>query len=139
MDKQTRILSTLLVGALAVLVLAAPGQGTPSEVVTCSSQTTILNRSRTTVILTGTWIASDGTYSLRQIGSCLWWSGGPASRVNVFFGTVSSSGSTVFGLWADVRRSGSGKLILSIDSSQNRLTRRGSTGGLLAKMWTRRP
>jgi len=127
----TRTIPMLLAGALVALALAGQGGARSAALVKCS--TTILPRdaSGRVINLTGRWQANDGTYSLLQIGSCLWWGGGQ-TRSNVFFGTVSSS--SVDGEWADVFRGTSGKLTLLIRSSTS-LLRRSSTGAFPATSW----
>jgi hypothetical protein len=83
--------------------------------------------SGTIVDLTGTWQANDlGVYDLRQLGSCVYWTGkssplpgleAGAEWTNVFVGNVRSD-FTIVGRWADVRSSGTmqaGGLTLHID------------------------
>src|SRR5262245_6824907 len=81
----------LLIVSTVVVVLAAQAQGSPSEVVTCSSTAPAPGGRQ----LTGTWTDRGGrSYAIRQIGTCLWWAGSLGSRVeSSFFGTLSSSGS----------------------------------------------
>jgi hypothetical protein len=135
MRRLTRTFPLLIASALIAVVLAAQGQGKASEVVTCSSDAA-RPKGRN---LTGTWRANDKkTYVIRQIGTCVWWAGSSGKRVeNVFFGTVSSSGSTVFGVWAVVRpfaKNVRGTVILSVMSA-TRLHRQ--AGGGPAFDWTR--
>jgi hypothetical protein len=137
MCNRTRIISVLTAVAVAVLVMTTEGQGRSSDVVTCSSTAPLPNG----IDLTGAWKGSDlRTYSIRQVGTCVWWAGYLRSGADsVFFGSVSSSGSTVFGVWAYVpppARIGSGRLIVSIRSS-TLLVMRGSTGGFPARSWKR--
>jgi hypothetical protein len=136
MRNLTRIVPLLAASAVAVLVLATHGQARSSEVVTCSSTAKRPNG----VDLTGTWQAGNLTYSIRQEGTCVWWAGLNAGAENAFFGTVSTSGKTVFGLWADLPtsgRNGKGSLILTVSKSGTLLRRRGSTGGFSATAWTK--
>jgi hypothetical protein len=129
-------IAMLLAGALVALVLAGPGGGRSTESVTCSSTSVPHDSSGRLINLTGTWIGSDRQlYSLRQIGSCLWWAGGP-SRSNVFFGTI--FGSTVTGQWADLSGptiATSGRVTLLISSSMRGLLRRSFTGSFPARSW----
>ena len=126
-----RLTLLLVAFSLAVLVVAPGGQGRSSESVTCSTTIVLHDSTGRMIDLTGKWLASDkGTYSIRQIGNCGWWSGSGTGFSNVFFGTMSSTGSTVFGLWADVPAgnfTGSGSLILSVRGARL-LLKRGATG-----------
>jgi hypothetical protein len=122
-------IATLLLSALTALNLADQGGARSAELVKCSSTTPVLDSLGRSIDLTGTWTASDRQpYYLRQVGSCLWWSGSKAGS-NVFFGTVSTS--RVVGQWADVRnrtRGTSGTLTLLMTSGNTVLLRRGPTG-----------
>ena len=118
MRRLTPIFPILIASSIVAVVLTARGQGRSSEVVTCSS-TAALPAGRS---LTGTWTGTDKrTYLIRQIGTCVWWAGSFGRRVeNVFFGAVSSTGSTVLGVWADVRTGApdtTGRLIFSVRES----------------------
>jgi hypothetical protein len=99
--------------------------------------------------LTGIWRANDGgTYWIRQIGSRVWWAGFSGSPTttsmglsfsNVFLGTLSTTGSSIKGSWADVPRgatTGSGSLTLSI-KSVNTFVRSYASGGFGASIWRR--
>ena len=138
-----RLISLLIALTLALLVVTPEGQGSSAESVTCSTKVVIRDSKQAIVNLTGKWLGNDkGTYWVRQIGSCVWWSGSGLGFSNVFFGTMTSSGSTVFGLWADVPEGatvGSGSLILSVRSPGRQLAARGSTGGFAGKSWTKAP
>lgn len=129
MHKLIRTLQLLLICAVVGVVGSAPaGQARPAETIACSSTAT------SKVSLTGTWMGSDrATYRIRQVGTCVWW----AARTNAFFGTVSSTGSTVFGLWASLNSGGNGSLILTVKNAAS-LSRRASTGGFPASTWERR-
>jgi hypothetical protein len=132
-----RLVTTFAVAAgsvLVVLVLAGPGgarMAHGTELVKCSTATPPVDSLGKPIDLTGTWINSDKQqYSVRQVGSCLWWSG-----PNVFFGQV--TGSSVIGQWADVRSrlSGTnGSLTLAITSQNTVLLRRISTGTVPIKI-----
>ena len=136
MHRLTPKIPALLAGALVALVLAGPGVGRSNESVTCSSTSVPRDSFGRPIILTGTWIGSDRQpYSLRQIGSCLWWAGAKG-RSNVFFGTI--FGSTVTGQWADLSTTTiatSGRLTLLISSSMRGLSRRSSTGVFTTRSW----
>lgn len=121
MNKRIRTLHVLLISAVVAAAGAAPaGQARPAETVACNSTVTPTSR----VDLTGTWRGNDrATYRIRQVGTCVWW----AATTTAFFGSVSSTGSTVFGLWASVTGSGNGSVLLTVRSPRL-LTRRGSTG-----------
>jgi hypothetical protein len=144
MRRLTPIFLILFASSVVAVVLTAQGQGRSSEVVTCSS-TAAQPADRS---LTGTWISNDKrTYVIRQIGTCIWWAGSFGRRVeNVFFGAVSSSGSTVLGVWADVRTTApdtTGRLVFSVKgsglpSASLVLVRRGSGGKFVAKTLTKR-
>jgi len=129
MQRLIATMATLLLGAVTALALAGQGGARSTELVKCSSTTPVLDSLGRPIDLTGTWTASDKQpYSLRQVGSCLWWSGSVAGS-NVFFGRVSSS--SVVGQWADVRSRASGTsgtVTLAILSSNTVLLRRGSAG-----------
>jgi hypothetical protein len=125
----------LLACAVVALVLAGHGGARSAESVTCSSTTLPRDYAGRVINLTGTWTASGQPYVLRQIGGCLWWTG-LRTRSNVFFGTV--FGSTVTGVWTDVRSrasSTSGRLTLYLVSQNTVLLRRSSTGALPARIW----
>jgi hypothetical protein len=134
--KTPRITSALVLGAALVLALAGQGGARTAhttELVKCSTATPPVDSLGRPIDLTGSWTASDKqVYSLRQIGSCLWWSG-----PNVFFGSV--SGSTLTGVWSDVRSRVSGtngSLTLLITSQNTVLLRRTSSGALPpVKIW----
>jgi hypothetical protein len=141
----TRIVSILIASSIIAVVLTAQGQSRSSEVVTCSS-TADLPAGRS---LTGTWTGIDKrTYLIRQIGTCVWF-GGQSSYAkqveNVFFGAVSSTGSTVLGVWAYVQKPApetSGRLVFSVKASQSGtlyLLRRGSGAGFPARYLKRPP
>lgn len=136
MHRLTTTISALLAVALVALVLAGTGGGRSTESVTCSSTTLPRDSSGRPINLTGTWIGSDRQpYSLRQIGSCLWWAGSQG-RSNVFFGTI--FGSTVTGQWAELSgttTASSGRLTLLISSSNRGLLRRSSTGTFSTRSW----
>jgi hypothetical protein len=138
MQRLTPKIPLLLTGALVALALAGQGGARSSEQVRCSSTTTPRDSFGRLINLTGKWTADDRQpYYLRQIGNCLWWTGSRMGA-NVFFGTV--SGSTVVGVWADVRkrsRSASGKLALRITSEMTVLLRTRSTGAFPARSWRR--
>jgi hypothetical protein len=129
MQRLIATIATLLLGALTALVLAGQGGARSAELVKCSSTTRVLDSLGRSIDLTGTWTAGvRQPYYLRQVGSCLWWSGSKP-RSNVFFGTVSSS--RVVGQWADIRSQTpgtSGTLTLLMTSGNTVLLRRGSTG-----------
>jgi hypothetical protein len=129
-----RRVPVLFAGAFVLLLLVGDAGSRTAETVTCSTMTVPRDSLARPISLTGTWKAVDGTYTLRQIGSCLWWVGG-RSGFNAFFANI--SGSTVDGSWADVRTGANGRLTLLVDSSQNQLSRRRSTGSLLATTWRR--
>jgi hypothetical protein len=140
------IVSILIASSVVAVVLTAQGQGRSSEVVTCSS-TADLPAGRS---LTGTWTGIDKrTYIIRQIGTCVWFGGQSpyAKQVeNVFFGAVSSTGSTVLGVWANVQKAAgpetSGRLVFSVKTSQSGtlyLLRRGSGAGFPARYLKRPP
>jgi hypothetical protein len=139
------------VAAATVLAFSAAGASrAAASVPPCSQDDLTFQKS---VDLTGTWTANDGaTYWLRQIGSCLWWTGfsGPVDTVtmgrsfaNVLYGTVTSK--AVYGYWADVPRGGtvgSGTLTLrlSIDATRKsaRLYKLAQIGsGFGGSVWTR--
>ena len=127
MRPSRRITPKLLAAAAVVtLALAADGATRTAESVTCSSTSVPRDNSGKPIALTGRWIAEDGRYTLRQVGSCLWWVGN-AKFSNVFFGNIFQS--TITGAWADVftGRSGS-RLTLSIDRAQRTLSRRSASG-----------
>jgi hypothetical protein len=94
--------------------------------------------------LTGSWLADDGTYYLRQIGDQLWWVGVSAGLMypgvescTVFHGSVTGSGVT--GEWSAVPRGalrGHGTLTLR-RVGDNQLLRAGETGGFGASTWRR--
>jgi hypothetical protein len=94
--------------------------------------------------LTGSWLANDGTYYLRQIGDELWWVGVSAGIMypgvescTVFHGSVTGSGVT--GEWSAVPRGalhGHGTLTLRRDGD-NQLLRVGETGGFGPSSWRR--
>jgi hypothetical protein len=141
MHRLTPPIPTLLAGTLVVLVLvlvlvlAGQGGARSAESVTCSSTTFPRDAAGRIINLTGTWTANGQPYTLRQIGGCLWWTG-LQTRSNVFFGTV--FGSTVTGVWTDVRSRASGtsgRLTLSLSSQNRVLLRRSSTGALPARIW----
>ena len=138
MRKLTSTISILLAGAIVALALAGQGEARSAQSVRCSSATPPRDSLGRPIDLTGTWTANDGQpYYLRQIGSCLWWTGSKGGS-NVLFGTV--YGSTVVGEWADVRsRSArkSGSLTLLITAGNTILTLRTgtSTGALPARRW----
>jgi hypothetical protein len=125
MNKRIRTLQVLLISAVVAAAGSAPaGQARTAETVVCNS--TVTPR----VDLTGTWRGNDGaTYRIRQVGTCVWW----AATTTAFFGSVSSTGSTVFGLWASVTGGENGSVLLTVRSSRS-LTRRGSTGGFPASI-----
>jgi hypothetical protein len=130
-----------LVGALALGLTERDAGGVPAAV-SCSTTAS------TKVRLGGVWSANDGgTYWIRQIGNCLYWTGfsGPLdspsmgrSFSNVYVGTVGLL--TVKGSWADVPRGGtkgSGTLTVRIRSTRL-LTKRRTTGApFTATIWTR--
>jgi hypothetical protein len=130
----------LLLGVLVALALGEEGGARSAERVTCSSTTPPRDSLGRPIALTGTWTGSDRrSYSLRQVGSCLWWRGGTTGS-NVFFGRVYSS--TVVGLWADVRSrssSTSGELTLLISSENSVLSLRRYTGSVPARSWRKNP
>jgi hypothetical protein len=128
MQRRIATMATLLLGALTALALAGQGGARSAELVRCSSITPVLDSLGRSIDLTGTWTGSDSKqYYLRQVGSCLWWSGSVAGS-NVFFGSVSPSG--VVGQWADVRRTRgtTGTLALAMTSGNTVLLRRGPAG-----------
>jgi hypothetical protein len=144
MRRLTPIFPILIASSLVAVVLTAQGQGRSSEFVTCSSAAAPAGHS-----LTGTWISNDKrTYLIRQIGTCVWWAGSFGRRVeNVFFGAISSTGSTVLGVWADVRATAppdtTGRLVFTVRASglpspTLTLVRRGSGGKFVASRLTRR-
>jgi hypothetical protein len=145
MRRLIRIFPVLLAAALVAVVLTAPGQGRSSDIVTCSSKASLPAKRD----LTGTWLGSDRrSYVIRQIGTCVWWAGsssapeidGSKAAENVFFGAVSSSGSTVFGLWADLRstRPRTGRVVLTVQESgsSRKLVKRGSGARFPARTLT---
>jgi hypothetical protein len=136
MLRLTAMIPILALGALVALALAGQGGARSAELVKCSSTAPPLDSLGRPIDLTGTWGASDRQqYYLRQIGSCLWWTGSKAGS-NVFFGTV--SGSSVVGVWADVNgrsSSSSGKLALLLTSENSVLLRRSYTGSVPARSW----
>jgi hypothetical protein len=72
--------------------------------------------------LTGAWQCNDGgTYSLRQLGSDLWWFGEYRPYfANVFHGVI--EGRRIRGQWADVPRgqtTGAGDLVIRIESADH--------------------
>jgi len=138
----------VVAAAAAVMVFACTPSGWGGSInVACSTDAPV------TVNLSGTWTANDGgTYWVRQIGSCLWWTGfsGPVNTVtmgrtfaNAFLGTVTSK--FVSGSWADVPRggtTGSGTLILgfSVSGTSGRLYKISGTGSAFGgSVWTRAP
>jgi hypothetical protein len=122
-----RVLPLLTALVAAALVLTTSGESRQADVVTCSSTSSRPNRA----VLTGSWTGNDGrTYAIRQVGTCVWWVGSRRGTVeSSFFGSVSTSGSAIFGFWANVPplASGNGRLIMSIVPG-SRLLNRGSTG-----------
>jgi len=91
--------------------------------------------------LTGRWRCNDGgTYSIRQIGNQLWWSGTSAdgrSWSNVFHGTI--NGSIVSGSWADVppgQTRNSGDMTLRV-VNPNLLRMEGPPSAFGGTEWTR--
>jgi hypothetical protein len=120
-----RIVVPLLTATAVALTLASDGAPRGAPAVACSTSTVPSDAFGKPVALTGTWLAEDGRYRLRQIGSCLWWVGN-AKSTNAFFGSVFKS--TATGTWADVASGRNGKLSLTIDSQQRRLSRR-AVGG----------
>jgi hypothetical protein len=144
MSRLIPIASILIASSVVAAVLTAQGQGRSSEVVTCSSKAALpADRS-----LSGTWTGPDKrTYIIRQIGTCVWLGGQSFSAKqveNIFFGAVSSTGSTVLGVWADVQKAApdtTGRLVFSFKTSKSGtqyLVRRGSGGGFPAR-YLKRP
>lgn len=131
MRRPTRTAKVAAVALVALAVASAGGADT-ADSVTCSSTVRPADAFGRPIDLTGHWEASDGTYTLRQIGSCLWWVG---RETNVFFGTI--FGSSVSGVWADVSTGASGRLTLLIRSNTS-LSRRASTGRFPAVRWKKR-
>ena len=136
MRKLSRRAPVILAGAFVVLVLVGDAGTRTADTVSCSTTAVPRNALAAPIRLTGTWRAVDGLYTLRQIGGCLWWVGG-RSGTRTYFASVSTS--TVDGSWADVRTGAFGRLTLLVMRSQNQLSRRSSTGSLLATTWTRIP
>jgi hypothetical protein len=153
MKAHSRILVLLAVAA-AGATSAAPVAGHSGQTEACSLSARAVPQDSAgrPINLTGTWTANDGgTYWLRQVGSCLWWTGfsGPVdssmmgrSFANVFFGTITQM--SVSGWWADVPRGatlGNGTLTLAIklDSTRRlgRLYKVRATGSAFgATVWT---
>jgi hypothetical protein len=137
MHSSKRLLLLLVALIAAALVLTTTGQGRQADVVSCSSTSSPPRG----LDLTGAWTGSDRrTYAIRQAGTCVWWVGSRNRSVeSSFFGSVSSSGSTIFGYWANVppSSSGKGRLIMSIGPGGRSLRTRGSTGGFPTRSMTR--
>lgn len=127
MRQSRRIAPRLLAAAVVVtLALAADGATRSAASVTCNTTIVPRDASGKPIALTGTWIAEDGRYRLRQVGNCLWWVGNARSS-NVFLGSIFQS--TVNGTWADVATGANGsRLTLAIDRTQRTLSRRSATG-----------
>lgn len=128
----------LLAAALVALALAAQGGARSAGSVSCSSTTSPRDAFGRPIDLSGTWTGDDRQqYTMRQIGSCLWWAG--RTRPNVFYGTV--FGSTVTGVWADVseRSSATSGTLTLLVRSRDVLQRRSATGAFPARRWTRTP
>ena len=98
--------------------------------------------------LSGLWESNlSGTYYVRQIGSCIYWIGlgtfdSQSQRydyMNAFFGTISSTGTTISGYWFDVNASKStlhGSLKLHV-ANGSRMGKIAQAGGFSTSVWTR--
>lgn len=93
--------------------------------------------------LTGVWKTNQGTYYLRQIGTCVWWYGQSSSSgtwAHVFFGRI--AGPAVRGLWSDVpaaaiRQSGTLALKIDVSGAAPTLVRTAQTGNFGDSSWTK--
>ena len=88
--------------------------------------------------LAGTWKANDGgTYTIKQAGNRITWTGRGGNFINKFSGTI--SGRTICGKWRDTAQSqtqNKGTLKLRINNS-GKLTRIRRTGPFTGSQWTR--
>lgn len=136
-----RMVSVVAAGCVVLAAAAAnaPAAG-PRYAVGCSpvARVTVAGAA---VDLTGKWGTTQGTYYIRQLGTCVWWSGSSASGASwahVFFGQI--SGATVSGVWADVPSATirqAGTLKLRIGTGGATLTRLAQTGNFGDAEWTR--
>jgi len=120
----------LAAGSLLFAVPDVQGRTTQTIPRVPCSETAVPKLNGHAVSLYGTWSGNDGgTYWIRQIGNCIWWTGfsGPVdtptmgkSFSNVLFGSITASSTTiatVTGYWADVPRGGTrgtGLLVLIV-------------------------
>jgi uncharacterized repeat protein (TIGR02543 family) len=98
--------------------------------------------------LSGVWESNlSGTYYVRELGSCIYWIGlgtydSQSHRydyVNAFFGSISSTGTTINGYWFDVNAVNStqhGTLKLHVANSSH-MTKSAQAGGFSAGAWSR--
>lgn len=107
-------------------------QATPS----CSQNTPGQPQPRAAINLNGQWRANDGgTYTIRQSGSSISWTGAGGNFRNTFNGQI--KGNRIVGFWQDTASSqtqNSGQLALRIDSA-NRLVRISHTGAFTGSLW----
>lgn len=148
----THFVAIVLAGSVLLIAPAAEG-GTTQGAVKVDCSTT--GRAPIKANLTGTWRGDDGgTYWIRQVGTCIWWSGfsGPVDTPtmgrnfsNVLAGSIVllSSRPYISGYWADVPRGSilsSGTLLLEIrtysSGKPSRLFKRRYTGGFGGSSWT---
>jgi hypothetical protein len=152
--------AVIVLGAL-LLVAATAATGSVnshgSAHVACS-QTQRPVTSGHVINLTGTWAANDGgTYWIRQIGTCVWWtgfSGQPDTTTmgtnfsNVFLGSMaidSAGKAQISGYWADVPRGATsnfgtiavGSLRLDGLGRVSSFVKLRSVGGFSATVWKR--
>jgi hypothetical protein len=113
------------VAAVVALTVAAGGASRESATLRCSEQTVAKDALGNRIALSGTWLAEDGSYRLRQLGSCLYWVGNSRGS-SAFFGNVFQT--TANGTWVDVANGRTGRLTLTIDRGQRLLRRTGGAG-----------